>query len=245
MPILSTPWLPDAHPATSRRPGGVTAAAPWGVSPRLPGLGSPGRSKCCRRRLAVEHPDQRLGCDAALVEAGLVGQEAVGVRVHQLHDARTARRGTRRRPWRTGRPTRRGRPGRTRQRSSLSSRPTSSTPMGISTPPRSWSRTRPMRPRALTGLMPNTTSSGNADIGRQPDRVGVAGPGRVAGQVGRHRLDGEAVRLDHELDLLGVRDVEVGELHGADRIQRGGGTVTAGPCTGSCSPRAGSASTSW
>ena len=60
---------------------------------------------------------------------------------------------------------------------------------------------------------PEHDDVGEPDVGGEPDRVRVPGTRRIARGVGRHRLDGEAVGLDHPLDLLGVRDVEVGELH--------------------------------
>ena len=47
------------------------------------------------------------------------------------------------------------------QRSSLSSRPTSSTPSGISVPPRKASITSVIRPFDATGVSPNTAISGN------------------------------------------------------------------------------------
>ncbi len=103
--------------------------------------------------------------------------------------------------------------GANRQRRSLSRRPTSSTPIGISVPPWHRSRDEADEPAGLHRLEAEHDDVGEADVGREPDRVRVAGDRRIAGRVGRHRLDGEAVRLDHPVDLLGVRDVEVGQLH--------------------------------
>ncbi len=60
---------------------------------------------------------------------------------------------------------------------------------------------------------PEHDDVGEPGVGGEPDRVRVPGTRRIARGVGWHRLDGEAVGLDHPLDLLGVRDVEVGELH--------------------------------
>ncbi len=51
----------------------------------------------------------------------------------------------------------------------------------------------------------------------EADRVRVARPAAARCRARRHRLDGEPVGLDHPLDLLGVGDVEVGQLGGHPR----------------------------
>ena len=100
-------------PATSRpSPGG---GGTLGRSPRLPGLDvqaarNAPRIVAARLRVDPDRPAGRSG--SAVVEAGLVGQEAVAVGVDQLHDLERLAAVPRRRRWRTAAPTRRARRGR-------------------------------------------------------------------------------------------------------------------------------------
>ena len=75
--------------------------------------------------------------------------------------------------------------GANRQRRSLSRRPTSSTPIGISVPPLAQVADEADQPAGLHRLEPEHDDVGEADVGREPDRVRVAGARRIAGRVGR------------------------------------------------------------
>ncbi len=52
---------------------------------------------------------------------------------------------------------------------------------------------------------------GEGEAVLEPDRVGVAGQWRVGRDVGRHRVEGPPLPLQHELDLVPVAHVAVGE----------------------------------
>ena len=65
--------------------------------------------------------------------------------------------------------------GANRQRSSLSRRPTSSTPIGISVPPAHSSLHEADQAAGLHRLEPEHDDVGEADVGREADRVRVAG----------------------------------------------------------------------
>ncbi len=124
--------------------------------------------------------DDGLGEPQPLVEAGLVGQEAVAVGVDQLHELERlapvpGRGGGEQRPSRRGRRARTGsaarcRAGRrARRRSGCRCRRGSRSP------------TSPIRPAGGDRLQPEHDDVGEADVGREPDRVRVAGPRRVGG----------------------------------------------------------------
>ena len=88
-------------------------------------------------------------------------------------------------------------------------------------PPRNRSASRSNRPRAADGVSPNSTTSGKSNACGKPDRVDVAGDRRIEVGLRGDRLDRPAVLLDHPLDLLGVRDVEVGKVgHSNDSLSR-------------------------
>jgi hypothetical protein len=90
------------------------------------------------------------------------------------------------------------------QRSSLSSSPTSSTPSGISVPPRQASATSSSSPFAAAGDSPKTATSAKPTSAGSPIVYAYEGVGGVLSAAGGTASSAPAVGLDHELDLVQI-----------------------------------------
>ena len=133
-----------------------------------------------RSRRALDGADDGLGEAQAVVEAGLVGQEAVAVGVDQLDDLERLAAVPGRGGGEQRRPSRRGRRGRTGSAGRCRAGRRARRRAGSRCRPGTGRRRARSGPRACDRREPEHDDVGERDVGREPDRVRVAGARRVA-----------------------------------------------------------------